>query len=122
MPPQSMNIDPTPSLTVHQMPHYVENLSITFVMLLSLQNVKQEVLCGALTLLINLFDMSSLNIDLSVLNTASLIYSKERIYSAEPIFELDRPVIDTSHDYICISCQAKVRYKKLLLQEGYGWE
>ena len=32
---------------------------------------------------------------------------------AEPISELDGPVIDTSCGYICISCKDKVRHKKL---------
>jgi len=70
--------------------------------------------CGALTLQTELFDLSSLNIDLSVLNTTGLGFTrKERKYSAEPISELDGPAIDTSCDYICISCKDKVRLKKL---------
>src|ERR1700683_4493637 len=70
--------------------------------------------CGALTVQTELFDLGSLNIDLSVLNTAGLGFTrKERKYSAEPISELDGPTIDTSCHYICISCKDKVRHKKM---------
>ena len=70
--------------------------------------------CGALTLQTELSDLSSLNIDLSVLDTAGLGFTqKEQKYSAEPISELDGPTIDTSCHYICISCKDKVRHKNL---------
>jgi len=70
--------------------------------------------CGALTLQTKLSDLTSLNIDLSVLNTAGLGFTrKERKYSAEPISEIDGPIIDTSCHYICISCKDKVRHKKM---------
>ena len=70
--------------------------------------------CGALTLKTELSNLSSLNIDLSVLNTSGLGFTrKERKYSTEPISELDGPVIDTSCGYICISCKDKLRHRKL---------
>ena len=70
--------------------------------------------CGALTLQTELLDLSLLNINLSVLNTAGLGFTrKERKNLAEPISELDGPVIDTSCGYICISCKDKVRHRKL---------
>jgi hypothetical protein len=69
--------------------------------------------CGALTLQIKLSDLTSLNIDLSVLNTAGFDFTrKEQKYSAEPISELDGPIIDTSCHYICISCKDKVKHEK----------
>ena len=72
------------------------------------------VVCGALTLQTKLSDVSSLDIDLSVLNTAGLGFTrKERKNSAEPISELDGPTIDTSCHYICISCKDRVRHKKM---------
>ena len=70
--------------------------------------------CGALTVKTELFDLASLNIDLSVLNTAGTgLTRKERKNSSEPISELDGPTIDTSCHYICISCRDKVRHKKM---------
>ena len=70
--------------------------------------------CGALTLQTELSDLHSLSIDLSVLNTAGLGFTrKERKDSAEPISELDGPAIDTSCHYICISCKDKVRHGKI---------
>jgi hypothetical protein len=70
--------------------------------------------CGALTLRTELFDLSSLNINVSVLNTTGLGFTRrERKDPAEPISELDGPTIDTSSDYICISCKDKVRHRKL---------
>ena len=70
--------------------------------------------CGALTLRTELFDLSSLNIDLGVLNTVGLGFTqKERKNSAEPVSELEGPVIDTSCGYICISCKDKLRHRKL---------
>jgi hypothetical protein len=81
---------------------------------------------GALTLQTKLFDLGSLNINMSMLNTAGFGFTrKERKNSAEPISELDGPTIDTSCHRICISCKDKVRHKKylnLLSQEAYGWE
>jgi len=70
--------------------------------------------CGVLTLQTELSDLRSLNIDLSLLNTAGLGFTrKERKDSAEPISELDGPAIDTSCRYICISCKDKVRHRKI---------
>jgi hypothetical protein len=70
--------------------------------------------CGALTLKTELSDLSSLNIDLSLLNTAGLCFTrKEWKYFTEPISELDGPAIDSSCHYICISCKDKVRHKKI---------
>jgi hypothetical protein len=70
--------------------------------------------CGALTLQTELLELSSLNIDLNVLNTVGLGFTwKERKYSAEPISELGGPTVDTSCDYICFSCKDKVKHKKL---------
>jgi len=49
--------------------------------------------CSALTLQIEPFDLSSLNINLSVLNIVRLGFTqKERKNSAEPISELEGPV------------------------------
>ena len=70
--------------------------------------------CGALTLQTELFDLSSLNINLNVLNTTGLGFTrKERKSLVEPIFELDGPTIDTSCHSICISCKDKVRQRKM---------
>ena len=70
--------------------------------------------CGALILQTELSDLSSLNIDLSMLNTSGLGFTrKERKIPMEPISELDGPAIDTSCHCICISCKDKVRHKKM---------
>jgi len=61
------------------MPHCVERLSIIFAMLLNLQLLKKldVLVCGALTLQTKLSDLTSLNIDLSVLNTAGLGFTRK---------------------------------------------
>jgi len=70
--------------------------------------------CGALTLQTELFDLGSLNINMSMLNTAGFGFTrKDRKNPAEPISELDGPTIDTSCHCICISCKDKVRHKKI---------
>ena len=52
--------------------------------------------CGELTLETELFDLNLLNIDLTVLNTSGLGFTrKERKYSVEAISELNGPVVDT---------------------------
>ena len=69
--------------------------------------------CGELNLKTELSDLRSFNIDLCVLSTAGLGFTrKERKNSTEPISELDGPTIDTSCHYICISCKDKVRHRK----------
>jgi hypothetical protein len=90
------------SCLVCQMCHCVVRLSMVFVLLLNLQNLKrQDVQCGALTLKTELLDLSLLNINLSVLNTAGLGFTqKERIWQSQYISELDGPVIDTSCGFI----------------------
>jgi hypothetical protein len=70
--------------------------------------------CGALTLQAELSDLSSLNIDLSVLHTSGLGFTrKERKSLVEPISELDGPAIDTSCHSICIPCKDKVKQRKM---------
>src|SRR6202453_2196297 len=70
--------------------------------------------CGALTLQTELSDLSSDNIDLSVLNTTGYDFTrKERKHSTEPISELDGPAVDTSCHYICVSCKQTLRRKKM---------
>ena len=69
--------------------------------------------CGSLILQSDLSELSSLDIDLSVLNAAGQGFTrKERKFSTEPITELDGNVIDTSCHYICVSCKEKVRHGK----------
>ena len=70
--------------------------------------------CGVLTLQTELSDLSSDNIDLSVLNTTGYDFTrKERKHSTEPISELDGPAVDTSCHYICVSCKQTLRHKKM---------
>jgi len=70
--------------------------------------------CGSLSLRSNLSELSSLHIDLSVLNAAGHGFTrKERKFSTEPITELNGNVIDTSCRYICVGCEKKVRCGKV---------
>ena len=74
-----------------------------FVLLLNLQNLRrQDVQCGALTWKIELLDLSLLNINLSVLNTAGLGFTQKKKYfwQSQYISELAGPVIDTSCGFI----------------------
>ena len=71
-------------------------------------------ICGALTLKTELSKLSTVNIDLHVLNATGLGFTrKERKLSTEPISELDGHVIDTSCQHICIHCEEKVRHGKV---------
>ena len=96
------------SCLVCQMCHCVVRLSVVFVLLLNLPNLKrQDVQCGALTLKTELLDLSLLNMNLSVLNTAVLGFTqKERIWQSQYISELDGPVI------VWFYCKDKVGHGK----------
>jgi len=78
---------------------------MVFVMLQHLQSLKrQDVLYVAHSLYVQIFsELSSLHIDLSVLNAAGHGFTrKERKFSTEPITELNGNVIDTSMPvYLC---------------------
>jgi len=70
--------------------------------------------CGALTLKTELSKLSTVNIDLNVLNAIGLGFTrKERKLPTEPISELNGHVIDTLCQHICIHCKKKVRRRKV---------
>ena len=70
--------------------------------------------CSSLTLKSHLSELSSLNIDLSVLNAPGCGFTrKERKLSTEPITELRGNIVDTSCQYICTHCENKVRCGKM---------
>jgi hypothetical protein len=71
-------------------------------------------ICGLLNPQSDLSELSSLDIDLRILNVAGRGFTrKERKLSTEPITELDGNIMDTTCSCICISCKETITNGKI---------